>query len=517
MSLYLGENLISGQATLVGESRNIGQIIPSAIPLTDAGLHLLDGSLILGGGIYSAFVDYIADLYENTPVSGYKSNVNIVGNLTNNNGVLSGFSASNYATTPQVFNPASNTWEQVWCFTTGSSVTSTQSIVGGNTGFANPLFRITSSGYINMLCSTNNSSWDVAITGSSALSVNTKYYVKGSFNGTEYKLELSTDKESFTTVGVVSSTSSIYIVDKQKLGNNNAGNETFLGSIDLKESYIDINGQRWWTGAEEIKPCFCTEAQWQTSVTQYGVCGKFVYDSVNNTVRLPKVTGKLDGTTDVNALGDLEPLFVKLPNITGYFNILKAEITSATGAFSTGSNRSGNGANVVTGKYCDANFNASRSSSVYSGNGTDTTIHEQAVNVLYYIVIATSTKTDIQVDIDEIATDLNGKADRDFDNTIPSQRFKNNSINWVVPSYPDVITVTGTTTFIAPTAGLIYMRGQGNRHISFTINGQTEVGLAGGSATNAGWVSYAYLAQNDVCQIVGGPNVVYFYPAKGAN
>jgi hypothetical protein len=59
MSLYLGENLISGQTTLVGESRNIGQIIPSAIPLTDAGLHLLDGSLILGNGIYSDFVDYM--------------------------------------------------------------------------------------------------------------------------------------------------------------------------------------------------------------------------------------------------------------------------------------------------------------------------------------------------------------------------------------------------------------------------------------------------------------------------
>lgn len=66
MSLYLGENLISGQATLVGESRNIGQIIPSTIPLTDAGLHLLDGSLIQGSGIYSAFVDYIASIYDPT-------------------------------------------------------------------------------------------------------------------------------------------------------------------------------------------------------------------------------------------------------------------------------------------------------------------------------------------------------------------------------------------------------------------------------------------------------------------
>ena len=59
---------------------------------------------------------------------------------------------------------------------------------------------------------------------------------------------------------------------------------------------------------------FETEANWQTSVTNYGVCGKFVYDSENNTVRLPKITGFIEGTTDVTALGDL--IEAGLPNIT---------------------------------------------------------------------------------------------------------------------------------------------------------------------------------------------------------
>jgi hypothetical protein len=39
-----------------------------------------------------------------------------------------------------------------------------------------------------------------------------------------------------------------------------------------------------------------------------------------------------------------------------------------------------------------------------------------SLDCYYYIVITTSTKTDIQVDIDEIATDLNGKADVDLSN-----------------------------------------------------------------------------------------------------
>ena len=45
-------------------SRNVGEIITSSLPLTDAGLHLLDGSLIQGDGINSEFVDYIANIYK---------------------------------------------------------------------------------------------------------------------------------------------------------------------------------------------------------------------------------------------------------------------------------------------------------------------------------------------------------------------------------------------------------------------------------------------------------------------
>lgn len=163
---------------------------------------------------------------------------------------------------------------------------------------------------------------------------------------------------------------------------------------------------------------FCTESDWQSSVSTYGVCGKFVYDSINNTVRLPKVTGKIDGTTDLNALGDLEPLFVRLPNITGSFSSSCDNTpTSSSGAFSTvstGSYSRGPG-NYWT-SWAQRAFNASSSSSVYSGNGSDTAIHEQAIKCFIYIVIATSSKTEIQTNIDGITTDLNGKADVDLTN-----------------------------------------------------------------------------------------------------
>jgi hypothetical protein len=222
MSLYLGSNLISGVATPVEGARNIGQIVQSTIPLTDAGLHLLDGSLVSSGS-YADFVTYIASLVSNYP--------------------------------------------------------------------------------------------------------------------------------------------------------------------DL----------------------FTTEANWQTAVSTYGVCGKFVYDSTNQTVRLPKITGIIEGTTDVTALGDL--VEAGLPNITGRISS-GSYYPEYQGAFYYADYNSSSSPNTGGATQVSL-FDASRSSSIY---GNSSTVQPQAIKVIYYIVIATSVKTQIEVDIDEIATDLNGKADIDLGN-----------------------------------------------------------------------------------------------------
>ncbi|MBQ2175867.1 MAG: hypothetical protein II453_12665 [Alphaproteobacteria bacterium] len=158
---------------------------------------------------------------------------------------------------------------------------------------------------------------------------------------------------------------------------------------------------------------FDTEANWQTAVTTYGVCGKFVYDSANNTVRLPKITGFTEGTIDATVLGDL--VEAGLPNITG--KIAYKCMNGArepSGAFTQTSVDIGvtpSGTNKD--RNIEVDFSASLSNSIY---GNSTTVQPQAIKVLYYIVIATSTKTNIEVDIDEVMTDLSGKADVDLSN-----------------------------------------------------------------------------------------------------
>lgn len=157
---------------------------------------------------------------------------------------------------------------------------------------------------------------------------------------------------------------------------------------------------------------FCTEAEWQQSVTDYGVCGKFVYDSVNNTVRLPKYNSKIyTGGGEAPVVGNGKTL-----GLTDGLNTYGIYSQSGDYARFVGNT---NLANVNAGTGTSGQGNMSRDVALgITNNETESGIIAQLSNITtlldgyYYIVIATSTKTDIQVDIDEIATDLNGKVDK---------------------------------------------------------------------------------------------------------
>lgn len=192
---------------------------------------------------------------------------------------------------------------------------------------------------------------------------------------------------------------------------------------------------------------FTTEADWQTSVTNYGVCGKFVYDSVNNTVRLPKkssterhlvkstVSGEnwcdvySDGLCEQggvftgnfatgNQFALLKPYkdtnYTVMTNALQYNTTIAAcfSVNTKTTTYFAGEAFRGSNGNIRVGilqweakGYIDA-----------SDLGSETTYQ--------YIVIANSTKTEIEVDIDEIATDLNGKADADLSNVSNTSGFR---------------------------------------------------------------------------------------------
>jgi len=165
---------------------------------------------------------------------------------------------------------------------------------------------------------------------------------------------------------------------------------------------------------------FISEADWQTAVTTYGVCGKFVYDSVNQTIRLPKITGIIEGTTDVTALGDL--VQAGLPNITGGMSPTGlAGVSLSYGAFYDEiSNVTDYNAGTREGYGVRWGFNAARSSSIY---GNSNTVQPQTIKVYYYIVIANSYQTPTGVQISKVATDLNGKVNLNSSWGAPSDNY----------------------------------------------------------------------------------------------
>lgn len=172
---------------------------------------------------------------------------------------------------------------------------------------------------------------------------------------------------------------------------------------------------------------FTTEALWQDAVSTYGVCGKFVYNSLANTIRLPKITGFVEGTTDENDIGVITP--AGLPNITGdFFGESYSQNYRFEGAFYRGETGGNPGVGSSDTDNYQTYFDASRSSAVY---GNSNTVQPQSIKTLYYIVVANSTKTDIEVDIDEIATDLNAKVDKsDLATIIPVVEISSSGSSW---------------------------------------------------------------------------------------
>ena len=413
----------------VGSSRNIGEIVSSTLPLTDASLHLLDGSLIEGGGIYSAFVDYMADLYN-----------------------------ANRTLATVVVRPIA--------------------ISEGYELGSNPDDTCTA---------TSNNSFN---TGSSP------YYIQydTSTSGESSSSSSSPDENGIVIddpIDVPSIPDPICLPTNTEITFNNLGifDYTFTTSQgDITVTFQILFDQCTYMGI--IPNYFCTEEQWQTAVTAYGVCGKFVYDSENNTVRLPKITGIVEGTTDVSALGDL--IEAGLPVMTtesagSHAHYINAECWRGA----DGNNKAARwcGGDRKTGSATGwTNTTGDHTHTINTGVGVSDTVQPQTIKVLYYIVIATITKTNIEVDIDEIATDLNTKVDFDGTNA----------------AFPHIV-----ETYVNGTSGYnLYSNGYCEQW------GYSTVGSSGSISLLKAYSNTDY--NISLIQSTGGGTPVYASPYKGS-
>lgn len=233
---------------------------------------------------------------------------------------------------------------------------------------------------------------------------------------------------------------------------------------------------------------FVTEATWQSRVATYGVCGKFVYDSVNKTVRLPKVTGIIEGTVDISALGEV--VAAGLPTLTT--NTIESHTheidssgshthkTESAGAHNHSSGTTTDddegGSYFTTGRYKSGQMHSAiytgdsgthKHNILSSGSHTHTTqsagshthtinwgtksntIQPQTVKMFVYIVVATAIlKTDEVVNVDEIMSEIGTKANLDGTNMV-------GSLSSSAKSYFTRLALPSTvkTSIVIPTSG----------------------------------------------------------------
>lgn len=430
--------------------RNIGELVYSPIPLADAGLHLLDGTLIPGDGIYANFVTHMAQRYtELSPDAKTISNVDKVGTVLDNNHVISHFSASDYAVIPYGNLDVSNgeTWEAVFEVTTGSDISTTQYFCGSsNVGDSHDPFiiGIYNNSFHVYLVYANDPTTNINLDTQVVPTANTTYTFKVEFTGTAYNIYVN------DVLKVTQSSSSSLRTGNLILGIQSGSGvllNPWLGSINLTNSYIKVDDEYWWQGTRQEVPGFTDEFNWTRQVYNYGVCGKFVYDSVNNTIRLPKITGLIEGTTELSALGEL--IEAGLPALTTSTqaahshtrgtmditaNVYNIPLQSKTvtfyrsGAFyDSGSGGSSEALKSTAAEDAGTNidnigFKASKSwtgstseegahSHTISWGANTDTVQPQTIQMYIYMVISNFTKTTVENNIDNIASDLNTKAD----------------------------------------------------------------------------------------------------------
>ena len=205
---------------------------------------------------------------------------------------------------------------------------------------------------------------------------------------------------------------------------------------------------------------FTTESAWQQSVTTYGVCGKFVYDSVNNTVRLPKYSNKIytkSISSTASVVGDGLALGLTVGSSYTY-GLSTDKNPNRLSAYSTAYGKPIPTSGLSEGIYPDSNKAVGVvTDPTKSGLIAQLSDITTSLDGYYYIVIATSTKTDVQVDIDEIATDLNGKADTDLTNVTNTGYIKMAGASMPSNRYINLTLGASGTTYTAPANGWAYI------------------------------------------------------------
>ena len=178
--------------------------------------------------------------------SNPQANIDITGELTFNDGVLSGFS-NGYG---KIYN---DSFAYYTPFVVNLKITpqsrSRQTIFNFNSDGTWVEFEIYSNGCFALLCNNYSGSWHAYSYGNYSVTVNTTYWIQIEFDGSKIYLKVSTDGETYTTSITLNLAELSWTTPPEiYLGAFWDGSQRFSGTIDLNECNINLNSQRWWNG-----------------------------------------------------------------------------------------------------------------------------------------------------------------------------------------------------------------------------------------------------------------------------
>ena len=175
------------------------------------------------------------------------ANFTINGSPTITDGVVSNFSTSNYLTFDGVGMGLANTWKIHLKVVTPSNTSSSYWLIDGNSN--NVMAFGLSSGTWKIYLSSSGSSWNIASGAGNNVSVSTstEYLIEFIFTGTKYIMNVSTDNgATWVEAASMSSSTKIYNASVMRIGLQHDSSWPWSTSIDLKDTYIEIDGEVAW-------------------------------------------------------------------------------------------------------------------------------------------------------------------------------------------------------------------------------------------------------------------------------
>lgn len=351
---------------------------------------------------------------EGNTLLALKNNVEIVGSPLVNNGVLSGFSTSNYATTLTF--PTDEDFDFQFKIKTGADISGEQEI------FACPTASGPSQYYF---CLVNLESNNLNVIFNGGLGVwqypfgtpaqpETDYIVKVVYSKTNNTLHVTMSLANGTVLlDDTKQVDELYDIKEAVIGTGKDNAVTifnpFKGSVDLKECYIESNGQRIWSGASvatknpngHIFYDIADKATVDEIFAQRGEAWFYGVDTENERIFLPRGT-RSQYTVNTDETGDY--VEAGLPNIEGTFWSLPSRNgnSGANGAFTVTSNSSYCADGSIDSRR--VSFDASLSNPIY---GNSDTVQPYATKKLLYIVVGNVKVQSAASDVVDVTTTEN--------------------------------------------------------------------------------------------------------------